>query len=328
MHQICAVFNNRANDDDEENAAQYTCAICLQKQRKEMGDTAPALKKGTLPYQSARELPETELSIFLEKRVRTLEASYRREHPGIAVPETTLRVVSHKTNPCYTKVRCSFLLFATFVAHLFFCLLYSFVCSTKPEMHNEYCGDDASKPAAYPMQFDYVSKCILMFQNLDGVEVLLFGFYIQEYDDECPEPNRRRCYLAYLDSVKYFEPSGLRSPMYQTILNGYFAQAKSRGFVAGYIWACPPLKGDDYIIYCHPDSQMIPKSERLRTWYHKMIDRAVAEGIVVERTNIYDEHMVVKPRARCVRLAPCTAARLPFSRLGARARCRARTMLS
>ena len=72
-------------------------------------------------------------------------------------------------------------------------------------------------------------------------------------------------------------------------------------FVAGYIWACPPLKGDDYIIYCHPDSQMIPKSERLRTWYHKMIDRAVAEGIVVERTNIYDEHMVVKPRARCVR---------------------------
>ena len=264
MHQICAVFNSRQNDNDDAEI-KYTCAVCLAKQREHLGENVPPPKKGTLPYLSAKELPKTELSNFLEKRVRTLEKEYGEAHPELKVPETTLRVVSHKTNPCYTKV----------------------------EMHKEYCDAEG-----YPTQFDYISKCILMFQNLDGVEVLLFGFYIQEYDDECPEPNRRRCYLAYLDSVKYFEPPALRSPMYQTILNGYFAHAKMRGFVAGYIWACPPLKGDDYILYCHPESQMIPKAERLRLWYHKMIDRAIAEGIVIERTNIYDEHMVPKPRAR------------------------------
>jgi E1A/CREB-binding protein len=156
MHQICAVFNSRQNDNDDAEI-KYTCAVCLAKQREHLGENVPPPKKGTLPYLSAKELPKTELSNFLEKRVRTLEKEYGEAHPELKVPETTLRVVSHKTNPCYTKV----------------------------EMHKEYCDAEG-----YPTQFDYISKCILMFQNLDGVEVLLFGFYIQEYDDECPELKR------------------------------------------------------------------------------------------------------------------------------------------
>lgn len=54
----------------------------------------------------------------------------------------------------------------------------------------------------------------------------------------------------------------------------------STRFTTGHIWACPPSEGDDYIFYCHPTDQKIPKPKRLQEWYKKMLDKAVAERIV------------------------------------------------
>ena len=140
----------------------------------------------------------------------------------------------------------------------------------------------------YPDEFNYRCKCIIVFQNLDGVDVILFGLYVYEHDERTPAPNQRSVYLSYLDSVHYMRPRKMRTYIYHEILVSYLEYVRLRGFSTVHIWACPPGKGDDYILYAKPEDQKTPRDDRLKTWYYNMLIKAQQRGIVGKVTNMYD----------------------------------------
>ena len=98
--------------------------------------------------------------------------------------------------------------------------------------------------------------------------------HVQEYGEESPEPNRRRVYVSYLDSVNLFEPKQYRTTVYHELLIAYLTYVARLGFLQAHIWACPPSPGDDYMFHCHPPSQKVPNSKRLQGWYKDMLIKA------------------------------------------------------
>lgn len=119
---------------------------------------------------------------------------------------------------------------------------------------------------------------------------MLFAMYVYEYGDLCPAPNKRRVYISYLDSVQYFEPKCYRTNVYHTIMVEYLRYVKRRGFHTAHIWSCPPTPGDDYIFYSHPKHQLVPREDMLRAWYHRMLDQAKSQGVVLRTTTLFDEY--------------------------------------
>ncbi|CAF3683323.1 unnamed protein product [Rotaria sp. Silwood1] len=153
------------------------------------------------------------------------------------------------------------------------------VCEVKPRLKKYY---QNQVPDGYP----YRTKAIFAFQEIEGVDVVLFGMHVQEYDGRCHAPNTRRVYVSYLDSVHFFRPKMYRTDVYHEILIGYLDYAKKLGYVYAHIWACPPSEGDDYIFHCHPAEQRVPKPKRLQDWYKKMLDRAILERVVIDYKDI------------------------------------------
>lgn len=140
----------------------------------------------------------------------------------------------------------------------------------------------------YPSEFKYRCKCIIVFQNLDGVDVILFGLYVYEHDETNPMPDQRAVYVSYLDSVHYMRPRRMRTFVYHELLISYLDYVRNKGYSTAHIWACPPLKGDDYILFAKPEDQKIPKDDRLRQWYLDMLKDCQKRGIVGKLTNAYD----------------------------------------
>ncbi|XP_065177211.1 CREB-binding protein-like [Sycon ciliatum] len=99
---------------------------------------------------------------------------------------------------------------------------------------------------SFPEEFPYVAESVFAFVEIDGKDVCFFGMIVHEFDSDCPEPNRRRVYLSYLDSVHFFRPKQLRTQVYFELLIAYKDYVAKRGFVAVKLWACPPGKNEDY----------------------------------------------------------------------------------
>uniref|UniRef100_A0AC34RJW4 Histone acetyltransferase n=1 Tax=Panagrolaimus sp. JU765 TaxID=591449 RepID=A0AC34RJW4_9BILA len=153
----------------------------------------------------------------------------------------------------------------------------------KPMMKKKYA------PQGFPEKFPYRTKALFAFEVVDGVEICFFGLHVQEYGSECAKPNQRRVYIAYLDSVHFFQPRELRTDVYHEILLAYLDYVRKLGYTMAHIWACPPSEGDDYIFHCHPPEQKIPKPKRLQDWYKKMLDKGISDGVVCEYKDIYKQ---------------------------------------
>lgn len=77
----------------------------------------------------------------------------------------------------------------------------------------------------------------------------------QEYGPDCPEPNGRRLYISYLDSVRLLRatPSTRsRTLVYHAILQGYLKAKAAAGISRAHVWVAPPQPGDDYIFHAKP----------------------------------------------------------------------------
>jgi len=256
VHQICALFNGRKN----KSAASYSCPKCdLAKL------SVPGSRIAAKPLKVAADLPHCKMSLAIEKGLENhLEKAYMQRAVDTDVPPENVEKVEGITVRVISNME---------KTHV-----------VRDEMFARY------SRSGCPSEFPVRSKCIALFQKIHGVDVILFGMYVFEYGHNCPSPNRRRVYISYLDSAQFFEPKCYRTTTYQALIVEYLRYVKQRGFHSAHIWSCPPLPGDDYIFYCHPSKQLIPKDEMLRNWYYQMLEKAKSEGIVLDIKTLHDEY--------------------------------------
>ncbi|KAG5175874.1 histone acetylation protein-domain-containing protein [Tribonema minus] len=163
-----------------------------------------------------------------------------------------------------------------------------------------------------PHVIPYSSKALCMFQQINGLWVLCFVMYVQEYSGDAPACNRGRAYISYIDSAAHWQPSSARTAAYKEFVVAYADWVRRRGFGWIHLWSAPPQEGASYVLWCHPEHQATPEPDMLRRWYHAVASRCQALGIVrnftAERSNLYHASFQVIDNALNAAAADAAAA--------------------
>jgi len=263
IHQICGLFNTRQNKDQR---SEYTCPRCMIEDRKKAGKI-----EGSSTTPMAEDLQRTKLSEYLENHVR-LKVNEYFEDAAVLRSKAENKTMEEARKGLEMGGPITIRQVTSMDRRL----------EVRERMKKRY------KFKNYPSEFTFRCKCFVVFQNLDGVDVILFALYVYEHDEKNPAPNTRAVYISYLDSVHYMRPRKMRTYIYHEILISYLDYVRQKGFATAHIWACPPLKGDDYILYAKPNDQKTPRDDRLRQWYIDMLVEAQKRGIVGKVTNMFD----------------------------------------
>jgi E1A/CREB-binding protein len=172
-HILCALFNRRRNVNDD---FEYLCPPCLTERKRTAKEGTQIMLPLNDKKTSARDLPHNVLSQFVEARIyERLETAYKEQAAKLGIPVESVE----KCGPIYLRQVSSF----------------EKMQPTKEGMLERY------QHKNYPKEFPVKIKCLVLFQNIEGQDVLLFGMYVYEYGHKCPLPNQRKVYISYLDSV-------------------------------------------------------------------------------------------------------------------------------
>ncbi|EGT40520.1 hypothetical protein CAEBREN_16363 [Caenorhabditis brenneri] len=150
------------------------------------------------------------------------------------------------------------------------------------------------KTTGESLKLKYRYRQFIAVQKMQGRELLLFSFSVQEYLDGFKEGWTN---VEYVDSVKYVLNPKLRTTIYQTILLGYFKFAASIGFQHAHIFAMAPQEGDSFFFRGRPESQKVSNQEHLINWYHNFLNIGKEDIIDSFKTMDYssDYEMLAAP---------------------------------
>jgi len=285
VHKICAMYNEFAEDE-----ADFFCASCSSSGeivaptlKRKVGSSATdemySYVSGAIHPAPITELSgdhmthnlwgseflaESSVSSFIQEKVR--DRLRTDEYPN-ADKTVTVRVVSD----CEKHFR---------------------VPDVVRNHFRVATGEEGSDKGSLPPHVQYRSKAIALFQKIDGFDVCIFIMYVHEYEENAtegqPRSGSKRVYIAYLDSVEHFRPRRLRTSVYHEILVAYLATARLRGYESAHIWACPPSRGNSFVFWTSPGSQRTPNQERLTSWYHEALLKALDKGIMTDLKSLFE----------------------------------------
>ncbi|UIZ21275.1 hypothetical protein KXD40_001202 [Peronospora effusa] len=304
VHQICALFNVCENADEE---VMYTCPLCrlqeleAEEKKDERGMSPIETSVENFPVKMEKDYLQSHspvlkrrsytkdftraLGFDTESEGEEFDSLSRVELDAVDVSTSTGFMKSQSLQSCALSrfmqkwVRQHLEVLDEHEAAQSVVVKVVSAIKTSCRVSSVVRENFRSASQEYPQTINYTSKAIFVFQMINGVE---------EYDKHCELPtNRKRTYIAYLDSLVYMRPRHVRTSLFHQILISYLAFCKGKGYEYAHIWACPTTRGGDFIYWCHPPFQKNPGKERLLQWYLSMAKKAKDLGVVYACDDLY-----------------------------------------